>query len=524
MNATPAPPVGIDDIALHIPRLVLPMATFAELRDLELPKLQRGLGLHAMAVPDAHEDTATMGANAVLSLIERNGLDPRRIGRIYLGTESALDGAKPTATYILDMLTERLASEHGADCFRHCDVVDLTFACIGAVDALHNTLDWVARGGTEADRIGIVVFADHAKYDRGSTGEYTQGAGGGAVLVRHKPRLLVIPDRWGVATRPVHDFFKPRRTVGVRSMVDRVLSLARAAGADLDDSLTDAILDGVGTPGDDPLFERPSFEVHRDTPVFDGPLSNRSYATAVKEAFGDFRRQAVADGRLDPAADPILTEQWQRVVLHLPYAFQGKRMFPDVFRHDRRGTAAGDALEAQVGPPPTAEDFPVPAELARAMDKYRRLISKTSAFKAFIADRVERGQRASSLVGNQYTGSLFLALVSTLEADLADGTALDGARIGLCGYGSGAKAKVFEAVVQPGWQAVATRWGLFGALAQRVDVDAATYEALHRGARDASVVSPAGEFALTCVSGQGDLEGHRRYAWVPTEPVLAKAV
>ncbi len=75
--------VGIDDIALHIPRLVLPMATFAELRDLSLPKLQRGLGLEAMAVPDSHEDTATMGANAVLKLIERNDLDPRRIGRIY---------------------------------------------------------------------------------------------------------------------------------------------------------------------------------------------------------------------------------------------------------------------------------------------------------------------------------------------------------------------------------------------------------------------------------------------------------
>ena len=25
----------------------------------------------------------------------------------------------------------------------------MTFACIGAVDALHNTLDWVARGGEE---------------------------------------------------------------------------------------------------------------------------------------------------------------------------------------------------------------------------------------------------------------------------------------------------------------------------------------------------------------------------------------
>ena len=79
---------------------------------------------------------------------------------------------------------------------RNCDVVDLTFACIGAVDAMHNTLDWVARGSEEQDRIGIVVFADNAKYDLGSSGEYTQGAGGGAILIRHNPRLIEIPDNW----------------------------------------------------------------------------------------------------------------------------------------------------------------------------------------------------------------------------------------------------------------------------------------------------------------------------------------
>ncbi|DAC17583.1 MAG TPA: hydroxymethylglutaryl-CoA synthase, partial [Candidatus Poseidoniaceae archaeon] len=45
---------------------------------------------------------------------------------------------------------------------------------------------------------------------------------------------------------------------------------------------------------------------------------------------------------------------------------------------------------------------------------------------------------------NQYTGSIFLALMSTFESDLEDNTDLDGVRFGLCGYGSGAKAKVFE--------------------------------------------------------------------------------
>ena len=122
--------VGIDDIAIHFPRLYMDMKDFAELRGADFGKLNKGLGLEAMAIPDVHEDTATMGAMAVMRIIDRNGLDPNNIGRMYLGTESALDGAKPTATYIVDMLTQRYQDRYGEDCFRNCDVVDMTFCLL----------------------------------------------------------------------------------------------------------------------------------------------------------------------------------------------------------------------------------------------------------------------------------------------------------------------------------------------------------------------------------------------------------
>ena len=53
--------VGIDDIAIHFPRLYMDMKDFAELRGADFGKLNKGLGLEAMAIPDVHEDTATMG-------------------------------------------------------------------------------------------------------------------------------------------------------------------------------------------------------------------------------------------------------------------------------------------------------------------------------------------------------------------------------------------------------------------------------------------------------------------------------
>jgi hydroxymethylglutaryl-CoA synthase len=71
-------------------------------------------------------------------------------------------------------------------------VVDLTFACIGAVDALQNSLDWVRMG---EDRMAIVIGSDVAKYELASTGEYTQGAGAIALLVKENPRLLAFDEQ-----------------------------------------------------------------------------------------------------------------------------------------------------------------------------------------------------------------------------------------------------------------------------------------------------------------------------------------
>ena len=217
------PSCGIDDMAAYIPQLYLPIESLAQERNLEYAKLNKGLGLEAMSVADAQEDVATMAANAVLELLEKNQLNPKDIGRIYLGTESSVDGSKPMASYVLDMLTQKYAPLYGQDCFLHCDVVDLTFACIGAVDALQNTIDWV-NGGEK--RIGIVVGSDVAKYELGSGGEYTQGAGAIALLVRQNPRLIAIENSWGIATRSVHDFFKPVRTVSKEMLLQEALKLS----------------------------------------------------------------------------------------------------------------------------------------------------------------------------------------------------------------------------------------------------------------------------------------------------------
>ena len=108
---------GIDAISFYVPELFVDMEKLAEKRKISHEKLKNGLGLNKMSIPDCDEDTASFAANALLNLIKSNNLDPREIGRIYLGTESALDASKPTSTYVIEILEEILSEKYGSRCF-----------------------------------------------------------------------------------------------------------------------------------------------------------------------------------------------------------------------------------------------------------------------------------------------------------------------------------------------------------------------------------------------------------------------
>lgn len=417
-------PVGIDDMAAYVPSLYLDIRDLATSRGIQYEKLANGLGLLKMAFPDVHEDAATMAAEAISELMEKNGLRPEQIGRVYLGTESALDGAKPTATYAVEMVQQRLGCS-----FRHCDVVDMTFACIAATDALQNCLDWVAG---DRERIAIVVASDFAKYESDSTGEYTQGAGAVAVLVKWNPRLMVIPRNFGVAMDSVHDFYKPRRKQFV------------------------------------------------ETPIFDGPYSNQCYQERMTEALANFRK-------VSGATEKALSDRWERMAFHLPYAFHAKRIFVEEF----------------------TKEMVVKGKWMTAPDV--KTASQSPEYQSFVKKKLEKAQRASSHIGNLYTGSVFMALMSTLDADATENSKLTGKKIGFVAYGSGSKSKVFEGIVQAGWKTVAANFSLAAKLADRHALDYETYEQLHHHLRHHSVFPQEGRFALHSIGADGTIMGARYY-------------
>ena len=467
-------PVGIDALGFALPRLVLPMQVFAEGRGMEFEKLRFGLGLEDMAVPDADEDCVTLAAQAAWSVLEQHGLAPHEIGRIYLGTESAVDAAKPSATYVHGLLEARFAAEYGPRALAHCDVLDMTFACAGGVDALLNSADWVRAG---RGRKALVIAADVAKYAPHSPGEYTQGAGAVALLVTEDPRILVLDDAVGVSVESAADFFKPRRRFSK-------------------DELAAAVGGRTESGSEHPFWATPEavVEQYLEFPVFDGPYSNDCYVGRVREALGRYEAESGLRAMND----------WFGMCFHLPYAFQGRRMWPEI----ALDLYADQGLLAQV----EAEAGVTEAE-AGGRKALAKAWSKSAAYKAYVAEKIGPGEAASMRVGNMYTASIFMGLVSALLG-YADRRDLGGKRLGFLSYGSGSKSKVFSGVLRANFAAQLRGIDLESALDQRRSLTFAEYEALHARTTEGPVDAAVRGAVLDRIETEGNLLGYRRYRWV----------
>lgn len=436
--------VGIDSIAHYVPSIYLDIADLAQERNIEAAKLQKGLGLYQMALCDVQEDTATMAANALLKLIIDNDLDPKNIHRIYLGTESALDAAKPTATYAAGMVEDVLKDTHGERCFKHTDIVDMTFACIGAVDVLQNCLDFVR---ANPDKQAIVISSDYAKYELNSGGEYTQGAGAIAMLVKANPAIISFSQHWGVGFDGVFDFFKPRRTYD------------KSILANPEDSDAETV------------------EIFKDEPVFEGQYSNQCYQDRIREAYFHLKEQM--------GTDEVLFRDWENLIFHLPYAFHGKRIFSEIY-----------ALENQLD----TSDL--------------RAITKSDEYRAFVNDKIETTQRASSAIGNMYSASIFMAMLSALETSLSNDKELQGKKLGFLAYGSGSKSKVFEAVIENNWKEKIAKIKLFDSLKDRIKISFADYEKLHKKQLTSPLHTDYKGFALENIENEiPHLVGARYYSF-----------
>ena len=259
-------------------------------------------------LPGCNENAYTMAATAVLRLFENYEIDPTEIGFFALATESSTDNSIGTII-VKGMVDARLKACGKAQVRRSCEVPEFKHACLSGIYALKSALRYVALDGQYSK--GIVVCSDIAEYERGSSGEQTQGAGAVAFLIEQNPKLLSIDlNRSGSGcSYRGPDFRKPfYRFTGQDRSLSRV----------------------------------------RDFPIFNGSYSTTCYLDEVLYAFQDYRRKC----RL-PTDELVRT--CAGIYLHRPYKHMANvgrlAVYIQSMVHDTKGRgklrSISDALNFQ---------------------------------------------------------------------------------------------------------------------------------------------------------------------------------
>jgi len=460
---------GIDDIAIYIPRLYLDASDFAKARGLDPEKLERGLGIGQMAIVDTNQDPACLASNACLRVMQKNKLTPDKIGRLYVATESAFDESKAMNSYVIGMLEQ----VYGKDTFGHCGGIECKFACVSGSYALYDNTNWI-RAGEAEDKYALVVVSDIAKYDLGSSGEVTQGAGAIAMLLNDNPRLLSFdPKVTATSIKNEYDFYRP---------------------------------------------------FGKETPIVHGQYSNLLYLIQVKNALIDYKRKVKETGLIKLKDGETILDHVDYLNMHLPYSNMGKKALAYLVRHEWRDLPRWKKIIEEIGmeepipkdPRGTIESVLEDAEFMANDHQFTKLFTSTEMYAELYESKLASSLIASKMIGNLYTASLYLGFRSSLEFEYQKGVDLNGKRVGFCSYGSGASAMIFSGVIQPEYAQVVKDMNLEAELGPRTKLSLDEYEELHENKRtyEENIRSANKEFVIVDVKTSAESKGERHYAFV----------
>jgi hydroxymethylglutaryl-CoA synthase len=492
--------LGISGFSLYTPPFKVSLESWCGWTGNEWSKVSAVVG-SSFRQPGPHESIYTMAANAVLRLIDQYQIDPRQVGYFAFGTESSTDNAAG-AVIVRGMLDRALATRGQPRLNRACEVPELKHACLGGVYAIKGALRYLATDGR--GKKAIVVCGDIAEYERGSTGEQTQGAGAVAILLEEKPKLCRIDLTQSGSSSDYRgvDFRKP---------------VARHFADDY----------------------APNTERYADFPVFNGKYSTFCYLDAVTHAARDmFARLGE-----EPKA---FYERVHSIFMHRPFHWMPVNGMTSMYVWGLEGSEEGKKELAAL-----ADQAKVPADAALAeirdsRDLFGNVLERgldvdpypnasavvkaargSAALKTILKEKMRLGSDMMRELGNLYTAALPAWLAAGFEHALDEGADLAGKTLLCVGYGSGDAAEAFPVTPVAGWEKAAAKIGFKKALASPVELTREQYEARHDGQPTDVPYEPGGEFVVERVGDRtvGEFQdiGIEYYRYVPAAGELSAA-
>jgi hydroxymethylglutaryl-CoA synthase len=171
-------PIGIVGYGAYVPRFRISVEEIAKVWGQNAEALKRGLMITEKSVPDNDEDTVTISTEAGNNALSRAGIEPQKIGALYIGSESHPYAVKPSGTVVAEAL----------GIVPNVMVADLEFACKAGTAAIQCCYGLVKAGEIE---YGMAIGADTSQGRPGDALEYTAAAGGAAFIIGRDPLAVL---------------------------------------------------------------------------------------------------------------------------------------------------------------------------------------------------------------------------------------------------------------------------------------------------------------------------------------------
>ncbi|MDE1797789.1 MAG: hydroxymethylglutaryl-CoA synthase [Candidatus Micrarchaeota archaeon] len=187
---------GIVGYGAYVPSFRIKPAEIARIWGEEGERISKGLGIIEKSVPDMDEDAATMAVESARNALAVAGIDPVKIGAVYVGSESHPYAVKPTAAAV----AEAIASTP------ECMACDLEFACKAGTAAIQMCMGLCSSNMIE---YGLAIGSDTSQGRPGDALEYTAAAGAGAFIIgRQKEQFLAKLEATFSYTTDTPDFWR----------------------------------------------------------------------------------------------------------------------------------------------------------------------------------------------------------------------------------------------------------------------------------------------------------------------------
>ena len=469
--------IGISGLAAYIPPFRVWLEDWCQWSDNHWPKIREVVG-RSFRLRSPDQSVYTMAATAVMRLIEQYDVDPARVKFLGLGTESSTDNSAG-AIIIKGMVDQALTAQGKPPIARSCEVPEFKHACLGGVYGMKSAIRHLALDGAGGQ--AIVVCADIAEYQRGSSGEPTQGAGAVAMLLEENPTLAAVDlvNSGSASDYRIMDFRKP---------------MLRFCGQDRSES-----------------------HQVQDFPVFNGKYSTTCYIDETLHALNDMYEKRGLD-----AADYL--RSLETVFLHRPYRRMPETGWAVAYLFALGGGDAADrgelasyCYEAGVEPDALLAEMNSKPQIVSLAEQERlnyevypltmavfRIFRAARRYRREILDKLALGSDTMLDLGNLYTAALPAWIAAGLEQAADEGRDLANQEILTLGYGSGDAAEVIPFVIAEGWRQATSKIGFGKAMESAIDLDESQYIAMHDGRRATNLdYLPQQEFVIDKV-GQSD--------------------